>query len=96
MKSTYSSIPKEYAIDQTIAHTNYLIDGQIGTWDGNFAEVYSSIQTENEKGELGPTLLGTVPNMDEKAAELGFYLHRAGVLSTHGRHLSRSRDCAAG
>ena len=49
MISTYSSIPKEYAIDQTIAHTNYLIDGQIGTWDGNSAEVYSSIQTENER-----------------------------------------------
>ena len=68
MKSTYSSIPKEYAIDQTIAHTNYLIDGQIGTWDGNTAEVYSSIQTENQKGEYGPTMLGTVPDMNEKAA----------------------------
>ena len=68
MKSKYSSIPKEYAIDQTIAHTNYLIDGQIGTWDGNSAQVYSSIQTENEKGDYGPTLLGTVPDMDEKAA----------------------------
>ena len=46
MKSTYSSIPKEYAIDQTIAHSTYLIDGQIGTWNGSTAEVYSSIQTE--------------------------------------------------
>ncbi|MEC7454715.1 MAG: aldehyde dehydrogenase family protein, partial [Bacteroidota bacterium] len=45
-----------------------MIDGQIGTWDGNSSEVYSSIQTENKKGEYGPTLLGTVPDMDGKAA----------------------------
>ena len=67
MKSTYSSIPKEYAIDQTIAHSTYLINGQIGTWNGSTAEVYSSIQTENN-GDFGPTLLGTVPNMDEDSA----------------------------
>ena len=58
MKSTYSSIPKEYAIDQTIAHSTYLIDGQIRTWSGSTAEVYSSIQTENKSGEFGPTLVG--------------------------------------
>ena len=68
MKFTYSSIPKEYAIDQTIAHSTYLIDGQIGSWNGSTAEVYSSIQTENKNGELGPTLLGTVPDMDEDSA----------------------------
>ena len=68
MKSTNSSIPKEYAIDQTIAHTTYLIDGQIGTWNGSTAEVYSSIQTEKENGDFGPTLLGTVPDMDEDSA----------------------------
>jgi glyceraldehyde-3-phosphate dehydrogenase (NADP+) len=68
MKSTYSSIPKEYAIEQTIAHSTYLIDGQIGTWNGGTAEVYSSIQTENQNGEFGPTLLGTVPDMDEDSA----------------------------
>ena len=68
MKSTYSSIPKEYAIDQTIAHSTYLIDGQIENWNGSIAEVYSSIHTENKNGEFGPTLLGTVPDMDEDAA----------------------------
>ena len=68
MKSTYSSIPKEYAIDQTIAHSTYLIDGQIETWNGSTAEVYSSIQTDNNNGEFGPTLLGTVPDMDVDSA----------------------------
>ena len=73
MKSTYSSIPKEYAIDQTIAHTTYLIDGQIETWNGSTAEVYSSIQTDNNNGEFGPTLLGTVPDMDEDSALKALY-----------------------
>ncbi|MEC7617668.1 MAG: aldehyde dehydrogenase family protein, partial [Bacteroidota bacterium] len=83
MISTYSSIPKEYAIAQTIAHKNYLIDGQIGTWDGNSSEVYSSIQTENKKGEYGPTLLGTVPDMDEKAAL--YALHAADKAYNKGQ-----------
>ena len=73
MKSTYSSIPKEYAIDQTIAHSTYLIDGQIETWNGSTAEVYSSIQTDNNNGEFGPTLLGTVPDMDEDSALKALY-----------------------
>ena len=68
MKFTYSSIPKEYAIDQTIVHSTYLIDGQIGSWNGSTAKVYSSIQTENKNSEFGPTLLGTVPDMDEDSA----------------------------
>jgi glyceraldehyde-3-phosphate dehydrogenase (NADP+) len=68
MKFTYSSIPNEYAIDQTIAHSTYLIDGQICSWNGSTAEVFSSIQTENKNGEFGPTLLGTVPDMDEDSA----------------------------
>ena len=68
MKFTYSSIPKEYAIDQTIAHSTYLIDGQICSWNGSTAKVYSSIQTENKNSEFGPTLLGTVPDMDEDSA----------------------------
>ena len=73
MKFTYSSIPKEYAIDKAIVHSTYLIDGQIGTWNGSTAEVYSSIQTENKNGEFGPTLLGTVPDMDESSALKALY-----------------------
>ena len=73
MKSTYSLIPKDYAIDQTIAHSTYLIDGQIETWNGSTAEVYSSIQTDNNNGEFGPTLLGTVPEMDEDSALKALY-----------------------
>jgi glyceraldehyde-3-phosphate dehydrogenase (NADP+) len=45
-----------------------LIDGQICSWNGSTAEVFSSIQTENKNGEFGPTLLGTVPDMDEDSA----------------------------
>ena len=68
MKATYSTIPKEYAIEYPIAHSTYLTGGQINTWTGSIAEVYSSIQTENKDGQYGPTLLGTVPDMDEASA----------------------------
>ena len=46
----------------------YLIDGELKTWKGNMVEVFSTIRTENELGEMAPTLLGSVPDMDSEPA----------------------------
>ena len=46
----------------------YLIDGELKTWKGNMADVYSTIRTENEIGEMVPTLLGSVPDMETEPA----------------------------
>ena len=46
-------------------HSNkYLIDGVLKQWTGDKTEVYSNIYYENGS----PTLLGSVPDMDSKAA----------------------------
>lgn len=46
-------------------HSNkYLIDGGLKQWTGDKTEVYSNIYYENGS----PTLLGSVPDMDSKAA----------------------------
>ena len=47
---------------------NYLVDGELKNWEGNTSNVYSTIYTENSKGEVGPTLLGSIPDMETDAA----------------------------
>ena len=62
------------SIDQTVGFKNqvhcteYLVNGELKTWKGNTSEVYSTIYTENEQGEPGPTLLGSIPDMETEVA----------------------------
>lgn len=62
------TVKEEFRITKTIHQDTYLANGELKKWDGDYAEVYSSIRTKNNKGESGPTLLGAVPNMDETSA----------------------------
>ena len=62
-----SEIPEAYSPKLT-TFNQYLVDGKLKTWNGNMAEVYSTIRTENEKGEMVPTLLGSVPDMESAPA----------------------------
>jgi glyceraldehyde-3-phosphate dehydrogenase (NADP+) len=46
--------------------TQYLIDGEITNWTGPSADVFSNIYlSKNKQGEVGPTLIGNVPDLDE-------------------------------
>jgi glyceraldehyde-3-phosphate dehydrogenase (NADP+) len=60
-------IPETYRPEVT-NFNQYLIDGALKTWNGNMADVYSTIRTENENGEMVPTLLGSVPDMESEPA----------------------------
>ena len=58
-------IPDAYQIKKPIHQKQYLINGELQTWEGDTAEVFSTISsTEN----YAPTLLGSIPNMDEAKA----------------------------
>ena len=47
----------------------YLIDGKITTWNGPSADVYSNIfLSKGANGEEAPTLIGTVPDLDEEVS----------------------------
>ena len=48
--------------------TQYLVDGELKTWEGGRSDVFSTIYTENDNGEVGPTLLGSIPDMETDAA----------------------------
>ena len=62
-----NDIPEAFR-PQLTNFNQYLIDGELKTWNGKMAEVYSTIRTENTNGEMGPTLLGSVPDMESEPA----------------------------
>ena len=54
---------------KNLIHCNkYLVDGVLHTWNGATSEVYSTIHSEDKDGQVGPTLLGSIPDMETDAA----------------------------
>ena len=60
-----TTIPEKIQLQQPWHQKDYLLDGELKIWEGETAEVYSSISTTTN---YQPTLLGSVPNMNEAAA----------------------------
>ena len=56
------------SFEHPIHCTQYLVDGELKTWEGGRSDVFSAIYTENQDGEVGPTLLGSIPDMETDAA----------------------------
>lgn len=59
MKSN-TEIPEIYQITNRIDQNTYLVDGQLKSWSGETADVYSTISST---AEYKPTLLGSVPQL---------------------------------
>jgi len=59
------AIPEAFQIKDTIDQRTYLVNGELKSWSGNTTEVFSTISsTKNYK----PTLLGSIPDMQEEQA----------------------------
>lgn len=78
MTTKTTEIPKEFHVSPFVCN-RYLVDGELKKWKGTTTEVFSTIQTPNKQGELAPTLLGSIPDMETpdalealKAAEKAF------------------------
>lgn len=78
MTTKIAEIPKEFHVKPFVCD-RYLVDGELMTWKGNTTEVFSTIHSLNKNGEMGPTLLGSIPDMESpdaldalKAAEKAF------------------------
>lgn len=56
---------EQYKINNTIDQNTYLIDGELKSWSGETAEVYSTISSTDV---YAPTLLGTIPQLGEEEA----------------------------
>ena len=59
------SIPEQFKIDRLIHQKTYLVNGELKSWDGNTSDVYSTISSTVE---YKPTLLGSIPLLEEKQA----------------------------
>jgi glyceraldehyde-3-phosphate dehydrogenase (NADP+) len=65
MSTAKTNIPTAYQITDTIHQKKYLVDGELKEWTGNTTEVYSTISSTKE---YKPTLLGSIPDMQETEA----------------------------
>jgi len=63
--SVILEIPEEYKITSQLNQNAYLVSGELKTWNGDTAKVYSTISSTEE---YKPTLLGSVPDLTEKEA----------------------------
>ena len=59
------NIPDQYNIKKTIEQKTYLVDGQLKTWSGETANIYSTISSTES---YQPTLLGSIPQLGEEQA----------------------------
>jgi glyceraldehyde-3-phosphate dehydrogenase (NADP+) len=59
----HRQIPDHAAVDFPYHQTEYLIDGEIRTWKGDFEKVYSPVYILND-GAFD-NLIGSYPKMDE-------------------------------
>jgi len=60
-----SNIPSEFNINEPIHQKSYLVNGELKAWSGKTSQVYSTISSTDE---YEPTLLGSIPDMEEKEA----------------------------
>ena len=67
MTMKMNQVPKQFQVTP-IHSKDYLVNGEIKSWKGPSSEVFSTIQTENESGEMAPTFLGTIPDMESETA----------------------------
>ena len=65
MEFKFNPIPPEFEIKDKIKQDNYLVNGNLVKWDGEFSPVYSTISST---AEYKPTLLGEIPSLGKNEA----------------------------
>ncbi len=68
MKHSEKSINKLPKFNNPIYYNEYLVDGILHKWNGATSDIYSTIYSENEDGLVGPTFLGSIPDMETEPA----------------------------
>lgn len=65
---TLPPIPEKHKLKTTLKQDTYLVNGELKHWKGEVTDVFSSIESPDADGNLAPTLLGSIPRLDEAAA----------------------------
>lgn len=88
-----SSIPEEFKLSSPIHQTEYLIDGELRSWNGPTQQAFSAINLKTADG-FEPKLIGSFPLLTEKEAlealdaAVEAYAHGTGkwpTMSVEGR-----------
>jgi glyceraldehyde-3-phosphate dehydrogenase (NADP+) len=61
----FKEIPEDYNINKPLEEQRYLVDGLLKKWEGDMAQVHSSISSTKD---YAPTYLGSVPELEEEQA----------------------------
>lgn len=65
MSKKTTKIPAAFSITETIHQNHYLVDGELKPWNGGSTDVFSTISSTDT---YKPTLLGSIPDMQETGA----------------------------
>jgi len=65
MKTPYLKIPQAYEITSQVHQKTYLVNGELKSWSGETAEIYSTISSTES---YEPTFLGTIPQLGKVEA----------------------------
>jgi glyceraldehyde-3-phosphate dehydrogenase (NADP+) len=68
MKHSEKSILNLPKFNNPLYCNEYRVDGVLHKWKGATSEVYSTIHSEGKDGVIGPTLLGSIPDMETEPA----------------------------
>lgn len=63
-----AQIPEQYRLDTPIEQREYLLDGELHTWEGPLASVRSPVCLTRDDGSVEQVVLGSAPLMDADAA----------------------------
>ncbi len=83
MYPTLSNIPAEFRIETPFHQNQYLVNGEIRTWNGEMADVISPIFIKNEDGSLSQPVIGSYPQLSAEATMEA--LDAAAKAYNHGR-----------
>ena len=61
-----NQIPEEFQLKEKINHTDYLVNGEINSWNGKQTNVYSTLLCDSDEKE--PNLIGYTPEMSAEYA----------------------------
>jgi glyceraldehyde-3-phosphate dehydrogenase (NADP+) len=82
---TIDQIPEKFRLGEPVFQSDYLIDGELLSWNGPNQEVYSPVCIRNAAGEISPYLIGHYPLMTANESKLA--LESAVRAFDHGRGL---------
>ena len=68
MKDSNKSNSKLPVFNSHVYCNEYLVDGILHSWKGATTEVFSTIHSKDKEGNIGPTLLGSIPDMETETA----------------------------